>query len=200
MSAEWFDVEVVTKITHPVLFEAFEIISHDRGAGAGHSNYAVPREWVDRLQPTELALRGLSEPELKTFCIGEEEDQLALARTPELLYASDLLNSFFEDWDNPPVPVKEGDSSGIKIHTFLTTGIAYDASQTDLEIKDGDVLVATEEKVVGFLAKAWPVAVTAEHGHFHLPLVADSWAEMFPEKDYTKSAELAIAEARGRGY
>jgi hypothetical protein len=55
----------------------------------------------------------------------------------------------------------------INVHTFESTGEAYDATQTDDAIKDGDVLVVPSENVVGFLAKAWPVALSAEHGAFH---------------------------------
>ena len=60
-----------------------------------------------------------------------------------------------------------------KIWIFSTTEEAYDASQSSDVIKDGDVLVATEERVVGFLFQAWPTAVTdnggdpARDGAFH---------------------------------
>jgi hypothetical protein len=50
---------------------------------------------------------------------------------------------------------------------FASTGEAYDATQTDERIKDGDVLVVASEEVVGFLLQAWPVAVTEARGHFH---------------------------------
>lgn len=53
------------------------------------------------------------------------------------------------------------------IHTFNSTGEAYDASQCRDDIKDGDVLTIPSEKVVGFLFKAWPIAVTPEPGEFH---------------------------------
>lgn len=53
------------------------------------------------------------------------------------------------------------------IHRFESSGDAYDATQTDETINDGDVLVVESERVVGFLVKAWPVAVTPEHGAFH---------------------------------
>lgn len=66
----------------------------------------------------------------------------------------------------------------MKTHTFRTTGEAYDASQCREEIKNGDILVATEEKVVGFLLDAWPVAVTVAYGNFHTKDPKYSWSEM----------------------
>jgi hypothetical protein len=50
----------------------------------------------------------------------------------------------------------------IKTHRFDSTGDAYDASQTDESISNGDVLVVESERVVGVLVDAWPVAVTPE--------------------------------------
>lgn len=70
----------------------------------------------------------------------------------------------------------------MKIHFFRDSGSAYDASQCRDDIHDGDILVVVPEQVVGFLYKAWPVALTAEHGEFHvpneyLPGTADSWLQ-----------------------
>lgn len=53
------------------------------------------------------------------------------------------------------------------VHTFDSTGDAYDASQTDDAIRDGDVLHVPSEEVTGFLHQAWPVAVTPLVGKFH---------------------------------
>jgi hypothetical protein len=53
------------------------------------------------------------------------------------------------------------------VHTFDSTGEAYDTTQTDDSINDGDVLLIPSEDVAGFLFKAWPVAITPEHGAFH---------------------------------
>jgi len=46
-----------------------------------------------------------------------------------------------------------------RVHTFGTTGQAYDASQTNDAIKDGDILHVPSEGVTGFLNQAWPVAL-----------------------------------------
>ncbi len=53
-----------------------------------------------------------------------------------------------------------------RLHGFVTTGNAYDACQTDDRIAKGDTLIVLPEGVVG-IAWAWPVAVTAHHGHLH---------------------------------
>jgi len=55
----------------------------------------------------------------------------------------------------------------VKVFYFDSTHEAYDASQWNDDIRDGDVLVATDENVVGVLIKAWPTAVTGERGSFH---------------------------------
>lgn len=86
------------------------------------------------------------------------------------------------------------------VHTFDSTGEAYDASQTRDDIKDGDVLSVPSEKVVGILCEAWPVAVTKERGAFHSQNgngVFDpaALARSFPDRDYTASVALAKATA-----
>ncbi len=53
-----------------------------------------------------------------------------------------------------------------KIHHFDSTVRAYDATQSDDNIKKGDVLIIESEKVVG-LADTWPVAVTEWPGELH---------------------------------
>lgn len=53
-----------------------------------------------------------------------------------------------------------------KIHHYETTVAAYAATQSDDNIKKGDVLIIESEKVVG-LADTWPVAVTEWPGELH---------------------------------
>ena len=48
----------------------------------------------------------------------------------------------------------------MKVHTFASSGEAYDASQTDDAIKDGDVLHVPSEGSAAVLLAAWPTAVT----------------------------------------
>ena len=52
-----------------------------------------------------------------------------------------------------------------QVHTFDSTGDAYDASQIDLD--KGSIMVVESEGVVG-LAWTWPVAVTAEAGELRM--------------------------------
>lgn len=77
-----------------------------------------------------------------------------------------------------------------KVHEFGSTGEAYDASQCDDNISDGDVLVVPSERVVGVLVRAWPVAVTPEHGELHGLLDGVEWAD-FEDGNYAESATLA---------
>jgi hypothetical protein len=67
------------------------------------------------------------------------------------------------------------------VHTFRSTGRAYDACQCDDSIKDGDVLVVEAEQVVG-VANTWPVAVTRRVGQLHAIKSDD-------EQDAGKAAE-----------
>ena len=65
---------------------------------------------------------------------------------------------------------------GISVHTFPDSRSAYDATQTgqwyddatdsEVEVKNGDILVIPDEGVVG-LCSTWPVAVTANAGQLH---------------------------------
>ena len=54
----------------------------------------------------------------------------------------------------------------MKVHLFpyLSAGEMYDRTQTDDSIKDGDLFVCCDCKVVGFLAKAWPVMLFGVRG------------------------------------
>ena len=85
------------------------------------------------------------------------------------------------------------------IWTFEDTGRAYDCSQSSDVIKDGDILVAIRDRVVGFLCQAWPVAVTDTTGHFHRArndnyggLNADRTPDC--KADYVESAKMAKDE------
>lgn len=97
----------------------------------------------------------------------------------------------------------------VQTHTFEDTGEAYDASQCNDNIKNGDVLICTEDRVVGILMEAWPVAVTIERGHFHTLAEGSSWSHIrqTPEyqgdehfKDYSESETLAHKIRQERGW
>ncbi|WP_330306259.1 MULTISPECIES: hypothetical protein [unclassified Streptomyces] len=84
-----------------------------------------------------------------------------------------------------------------RVHRFDgTTAGAYDATQCRDDIRDGDVLVVKAEGVVGFLAAAWPVAITEARGEFHGLKVP---AREYEDGRYAASAERAeqIADELG---
>jgi len=58
---------------------------------------------------------------------------------------------------------------GHPVHTFPSTRQAYNESQTNDNIKDGDVLSVPSENVHGYLHQAWPVAThhDGDPGEFH---------------------------------
>lgn len=53
-----------------------------------------------------------------------------------------------------------------RYHGFATTGNAYDATQCDVAIGNGDTLIILPEQVVG-VAHCWPFAVTETRGKLH---------------------------------
>jgi len=77
-----------------------------------------------------------------------------------------------------------------KIWEFESTGAAYDACQCDEAIKDGDTLLIKAEQVVG-IAGCWPVAVTAECGHFHRKADGAWWAEIASYEAVTQARRIA---------
>lgn len=80
-----------------------------------------------------------------------------------------------------------------QVHKFESSSEAYDASQTDDLIRDGDVLVC-EDGVVGFLCSAWPVAVSSTRGQFHSPVKPWDMPVVIDGTDYSRSFELARTE------
>ena len=90
----------VTAQSHPALFHAFELISHDRGTQAGHASYEVPATWALLVPRTEAELTPLTAEELETFAIGEESEAQAVALRQQLVVAPLLLNAFFSEWSD----------------------------------------------------------------------------------------------------
>jgi hypothetical protein len=84
----------------------------------------------------------------------------------------------------------------VGVHKFCSTGEAYDASQCDDAIKDGDVLVVADERVVGILVEAWPVAISEATGEFHRGASEFDWAKVETvlggTKDYSASFDKAV--------
>ena len=66
-----------------------------------------------------------------------------------------------------------------RIHSFSSTGNAYDATQCDESIRSGDTLLILDERVVA-IAYTWPFAVTRQSGNLHSvqPRPDDTLAQM----------------------
>lgn len=75
--------------------------------------------------------------------------------------------------------------------TFDSTGDAYDATQCDDTIQNGDALVIQSEGVVG-LAWTWPVAVTVQAGDLHA--VEGSAADVVANAGWTPEQIRAAVE------
>lgn len=91
-----------------------------------------------------------------------------------------------------------GEQRGVRVHVYNTTRYAYDETQTNEDIHDGDVIVAEDERAVAILDQAWPFAVTVEHGEFHGPPVRS--AHLVRDGDFAASLAVALDEARKRGF
>ena len=60
---------------------------------------------------------------------------------------------------------------------FESTADAYDATQCNDDIHDGDILLIANECVVG-VADTWPMAVTVAHGELHPTKPTISWHDI----------------------
>jgi hypothetical protein len=90
----------------------------------------------------------------------------------------------------------EARAAGPIAFRFYSTREAYDATQTNDHIRDGDVLVIEREQVVGFLVSAWPAAVTSVHGELH-GFTTDP--RTIDDGKYAASVDLAEQIARKLG-
>lgn len=80
------------------------------------------------------------------------------------------------------------------VHTFESSGDAYDACQTDPMIATGDTLVIESEHCVG-LAWAWPTAITPFAGKLHTTKEGE-FANVMIEEGFSKEqVAAAIKEA-----
>lgn len=91
-----------------------------------------------------------------------------------------------------------GKQRGVRVHVYNTTAYAYNETQTNEEIHDGDVIVAEHEQAIAILDLAWPFAVTEAHGEFHGP--PNTSAHLVRDGDFTASLAVALDEARKRGF
>jgi len=85
-----------------------------------------------------------------------------------------------------------------RIHRFDSTGEAYDASQTDDSIRDGDILLVEAEHAVAILTEAWPTATAEEFAgeHFHVLAADADWSSLQltsgERRDYSASLAKAM--------
>ena len=106
------------------IYYAFDLISHDTGAGAGYACYPVPRQHAAELDAIEAALAALAETELREFAVGDYDAQRAIAeRSSELKAAHALLGAFLRGWwkrdGEPPEPTGNLDEDQLDIPAFL---------------------------------------------------------------------------------
>jgi len=89
----------------------------------------------------------------------------------------------------------------VAVHTFGSSGEAYDASQTRDEIKDGDVLFVPSENALAIVVSAWPTAVDEELAGdaFHVLSPEVEWSEVPTldggTRDYSASVAAALLAA-----
>lgn len=83
----------------------------------------------------------------------------------------------------------------MKTHKFSSTGEAYDATQCDPLIQDGDMLIIKSEQVIG-VAYCWPIAVTLKNGQLH-SIKPDVNIQSVADKDETMATAEKAALIRG---
>lgn len=88
------DMLLINKENYPTIFKAIEILSHDTGNQAGHTNYAVSLKWKDNLEVLEETLSNLSDESLSIICIGEDGERNELIR--KSIYLS-MCDDFLQD-------------------------------------------------------------------------------------------------------
>lgn len=112
-------------------------------------------------------------------------------------------NTWHEDNFEEP---KSRKVSGVSVHTFSSTGQAYNESQTNERIKDGDVLSVPSEGVHGYLHQAWPIAThhRGNPGEFHTPKAdergdtSESLSHMLAESPKYRTAHDVAGKIAGR--
>ena len=89
------------------------------------------------------------------------------------------------------------DSPMIHVFTFESTREAYDRSQCDDSIHDGDVLLVPSESAIGIMVSAWPTALDATTAGEQFHKLADgvTWDAVPSHRgvsfDYSASAKIA---------
>lgn len=88
-----------------------------------------------------------------------------------------------------------------EIHAFESSGEAYDASQCEDHISDGDILLVPSEKSAAILVSAWPTRAVGEddpESAFHEVLIDgdDSFADTWHALDFGKYGESFVLAQR----
>jgi hypothetical protein len=90
---------LVTKSSHPMVFEAFDDIVQDIG-WIPQKEYKVPTEWASYLQTAERALATIPPEERSELAIGELDNMVAIVKKSEDLQKTHkFLDAFFEDFE-----------------------------------------------------------------------------------------------------
>jgi len=95
------DVFLVTQKNYPSVFKAFELISHDCGRQAGHTNYAVPLKWDKTIETIEYDLTRLlvgADSDFECLCTGDMGESAKIVKDYKLEVADQLLQEFFEEF------------------------------------------------------------------------------------------------------
>lgn len=114
----------------------------------------------------------------------DQADGQINAQTPARVEHADAIDPAEEPWPRPRLV------DGIRVFTFDDSGSAYDQTQVRADVHDGDVLHIPSENVVGFLMRAWPVAVSADRGVLHT--LADPDDLVIDGIDYRPSVQVAL--------
>jgi hypothetical protein len=103
----------------------------------------------------------------------------------------DLLSDV-DAFDPPALIVNDAP----RVHVFDSSSEAYDVSQCNSAIRDGDVLVVPSERAIAVLVEAWPTAVEADMSGdaFHVLSENVVWSRVSGTRmtrDYTPSLVVA---------
>ncbi len=131
-----------------------------------------------------------------SFCKGcEKAEAVLLAETPA--EEAPAVEAVEAPITPAPVVDEETPARTPAVHRFETSSDAYDATQALDGISDGDVIVVESEKVVGFLVRAWPAAITVARGSLHMVSAPDREHE---GGTYAASVDLAEQLAKELGF
>ena len=133
-----------------------------------------------------------------------EEEKILMSLQAAVKKHMDALAAYYGDREHAKAIVRktlagaylgEGLTESVRSHEFHSSGQAYNACQTNDDIKNGDLLIIDNEEVIG-LADTWPVAVTEKFGELHTMKPGRPMSGHFPKE----AVDAAVAEANKRGW